>query len=811
MNQTIEFLDALWRDNEGYRVVASKAADGKWQNFPCKDNADALQRIERIRDGKADCYFAAHLFKDERRTVENAVGCRALYLDIDAKDHSGILSGAKAEADKFILDAGLPMPVFVCSGRGYHLWWLLNETLSESAWMQAARQLKALCRQYGLKADESVTADAARVMRVPGTINYKDAANPKECKLITDVQIYDFEVISKALETAAGNKPDFKESLAINDLLTGGIESGFADNPQESQEIARLCLPYLSRERCEDYDGWLDVGLALSNVFAGGDEGLTLWDDWSKAGGKYQAGECANRWQGFGERFDENKLRVGSLIHWAREDSADFRAIWEKRIEANRIEKLAAKSHEIQNTDLGNAQRLVALQGEDIRYDYERKVWFVWNGKFWQENAAAKVRQLAKATVKAMYADLTQIQDDTRRQSLVKHAVKSESANSLNAMVKLAESEPEIQADISAFDTQPHLLNAANGVIDLRCGKLLPHTREMMLSNCVSIDYRRSATCPIFEAFLNRIFDGKPDLIGYLQRAVGYTLTGENSEQCFFLCYGEGANGKSTLLETIHYLLNDTAAAIRTEALMKHQFTSHSGHNEDIANLRGKRFVSAVETESGQHFAESQIKQLTGGDTITASRKYGHNFSFQPQFKMWIAANHKPQISGTDEGIWRRIRLIPFAVRIPENERDNRLKERLQSELPGILAWAVRGAIAWYVDGLGKAFDIENANAEYRNEQDTVANFLSECCETGNGLTAFPFVLYERYKQWCSDNGEDYLDKRKFPASLDRLGYKKVAAKLNGQSRVVWQGIKIKIDADFIGGQVPFMSNVVLN
>lgn len=751
-----------------------------------QSNAEALAYIERLADVPQDIYFGVNMCMDSSsREQSNIAGCRALYLDVDAKDYQGSLSDAESAINGFIEQTGLPEPVRVCSGNGYHLYYLFNETITPDVWRRYAGKLEALCEHYGFKVDASVTTNSASLLRVPDTFNCKDAANLKRCELITEIRTFDFAAIKQVIETAASKLPNFKDALAVNDLFLSGIENAYTDNPQESREIARLCLPYLSLERCDQYDAWLQVGFALYNVFAGDDEGLRLWDEWSQQSGKYKPGACSEKWQSFGGERDKS-LGVGSLVFWAREDSTDFQGIWEQRLAEKRRERLAAKANEIQLTDLGNAQRLITLHGENIRYDYERRVWYVWNGKFWCENSKARVLQFAKETVKAMYAEASQIQDDTRRQSLAKHAHKSEGANRIKALVELAESEAEIQGNIGDFDRQPHLLNVSNGVIDLRTGKLLPHTREMMLTNCVPVEYDQVAACPMYAVFLTRIFAGNERLIKYVQQALGYALTGETHEQCFFLCYGTGANGKSTLLETVHFLLNDLAGTVRTEALMKHG--GNGGHNEDIAILRGKRFVTAAETESGQQLAESLIKQLTGGDTITASRKYGYSFSLKPQFKLWLAANHKPQVSGTDEGIWRRVKFIPFNVQIPENERDKQLKEKLQLEAKGILAWVVRGAVAWYAQGLEKVPEVENATAAYRSEQDSVINFIAEYCETGKGFSIKPSSLFDSYRAFCDESGYKPLNRRGFPARLEQLGYAK------NDSRN-WNGIRVKMQA----------------
>lgn len=738
-NDTEQFFEAVWGNDPGMRIIATLPQRGSWNQTMFDTNAEALAFAKDAIRREQNCFFGLHLFDKANRTGKNAAGCRVFYLDIDVGKPGAYQTKEEAliGIDAFVKDTGLKEPVIVDSGNGYHCYWLLDALLSEDDWSASAKRLKALCESQGLKAD-NVTKDKARVLRVPESINYKDSDEPKKCELVTSITIYPAKDIQAAFESI----PARDGNTSINDTFLSGTETEYANDPAGSQEIARLCVPHLSLERCNDYTDWLNIGVALHSVFEGSEEGLALWDEWSKPGDTYKPDSCSRKWESFG---GEGR-NVGSLIFEAKEDSDAFVAVWESYKADRRIERLAERSKDIQNTDYGNAQRLVALYGHDLRYDPTHKIWWAWDERLWRAGEDVHVMRYAKATAKAMYGEAANTKNDTRRQALAKHAYKSETASSLKAMVELAKSETDIEADISEFDLHPHLLNVGNGVVDLRTGKLLPHSRDMMLSNCTPIEYDPNAKCPVFEGFLSRIFTGNIGLIDYIRRAIGYSLTGETSEHCFFICHGDGANGKSTLLEAIHFLLGDLAATVRTEVLMKHRFTSQSGHNDDVANLHGKRFVAAAETESGHELAASLIKSLTGGDTISASRKYGRGFSFKPQFKIWIAANHKPEIPDTDEGIWRRIRMIPFTERIPENERDLKLAERLRSESQGILAWAVRGSVAWYSGGLGSSPDVDRATLSYRSEQDTVARFIAECCEKGDGFTVLPNLLKESFE-----------------------------------------------------------------
>jgi P4 family phage/plasmid primase-like protien len=795
-NKLQEFFDAIWGSEPGIRFIGTKTGKGVFQNTPCDTNAEAIEAVEHAVANGWDCYHALSLFERPERKSDAAAGSRVFAIDLDVKPDDPKCYDSQKTAlialSDFTKQAELPTPLVVSSGNGLHAYYIHQAMIAEPVWLESARRLKALCRDLGLKADATVTADAARVLRTPESRNYKQGGDGEPCEILQPkVFTVDGAVFAAALNKVQPEK--LPTDISLNDAFSAGIQTGFENDPIASQEIARMCVAHLSAQRADPYDDWLAVGMVLHQTFGGAPEGLTLWDEWSSKGSSYKPGVCRQKWDG----FDPRDCSVGSLIFWATEDDPAFSEKWEAFKANRRMERLAAMSKEIQLTDVGNAQRLVALHGDSIRYDSARRLWYAWKGSHWAESANAVVTQLAISTVKAMYGEAAKLSDDGRRASLVKHALKSEAVSRIEAMIKLAESDPAIQCDVSDFDSHAHLLNVANGVIDLRDGALLPHSREFMLSTCIPVAYDRSAKSPIFERFLRRIFAGDSVLMEYVQRAIGYSLTAETSEHVFFLCYGEGSNGKSTLLETIQGLLGELAGTIRTEALMQHKFTSHGGHNEDIATLLGKRFASASETEAGHHFAEAALKQLTGGDTITASRKYGRAFSFNPTFKLWITANHRPNIGGMDAGIWRRVREIPFTEHIQKAERDLNLKAKLQAEYEGILAWAVEGAVRWYAEALGSCPAVERATDAYRSEQDTVANFIAECCELGAGLTAVPGMIFDDYKRYCIDNGTEPLNRNQFPKELEKRGYTKARVKQGNTDRTLWQGIQLRSGTTF--------------
>jgi putative DNA primase/helicase len=408
-------------------------------------------------------------------------------------------------------------------------------------------------------------------------------------------------------------------------------------------------------------------------------------------------------------------------------------------------------------TDFGNAERLADHHAAVLRFVREWG-WLAYDDGQWKEDDAYPVR-CSKLTVRRIYSEASDMDDEKRRKEIGSWALRSESESRVRALLNLAKHERALKAEPGDFDRHPALLGCANGVLDLESGKLLEHDPKHMMTRKTSCDYDPEAQCPIFLSFLDRIFDGQAELIGYLQRALGYSLGGDTGEQVMFLCYGSGRNGKSTLLETVHALLNDYAQqADATTFLVR----ASDGVRNDIARMAGVRFAASIEVGEGRRLNETLIKQVTGQDTITARFLHREYFEFRPQFKLWMAANHKPIIRGSDEGIWRRIHLIPFTVVIPKTEVDKKLLGKLRAELPGVLAWMARGYREWQRIGLNPPETVLAATSEYRAEMDVIAAFVKECCVLQPGAKAGAGDLYRAYKAWCERSGEQFENQRAF-------------------------------------------------
>lgn len=333
------------------------------------------------------------------------------------------------------------------------------------------------------------------------------------------------------------------------------------------------------------------------------------------------------------------------------------------------------------------------------------------------------------------------------------------------------------------LDADPFLLNLKNGTLDLRTGKLLPHRAEDLLTKIARVGYDPAATCPRFLAFMSRIFNGEQELVRFIQKALGYSLTGAVTEQVFFLCYGTGANGKSTLMELIASGLGDYALTAPPGLLLAKK---HEGHPTDIADLFGARFVQTSEVKTDAKFDEQRIKSLTGGDTLKARRMREDFWSFPPTHKIWLSTNHKPEVSDSSHGFWRRVRMIPFTVTIPEGERDPGLPEKLSAELPGILNWMVEGCLAWQREGLGTCAAVEKATTAYQAESDPVKEFLEEECVSAPSLTIQSTVLFQAYCRWTMAHSERPVSARAFAEHMRELGYTSKKS-----SAVFYQGLSL--------------------
>lgn len=457
---------------------------------------------------------------------------------------------------------------------------------------------------------------------------------------------------------------------------------------------------------------------------------------------------------------------------------------------------------ELFDSDVANASRFANKFCAGVRYTPERG-WLIWGDARWEIDDGGFVMELAKDAARLIF-DEVKMSAREQQKAVFSWARQSQRAERLRAMLFLAQSEPGISARWKEFDADPWLLACSNGTVDLRrTGTLRPADRRDKLSRLVPIDFDPEAACSAWDRFLERVLPD-PDVRGFLQRAIGYSLTGSTAEQCLFFLYGCGANGKSILIEVLSALLGEHAVAA--------SFDSFSGNAggipNDIARLAGARLVTVSEVEDGARLREVLIKDLTGGDTITARFLHREFFDFRPNFKLWVRGNHKPQIRGTDEGIWRRIRLIELPVQIPEAERDPRLFEKLRSQLPGILAWAVRGCLEWQRVGLSPPRAVKEATRAYREEQDVIGGFLTECCVVDQRATVPASELYRDYSKWADEAGHHALSQTRFGMAMSERGIQRERTRTAWIYRGIGLGVIGMMGCDTNSGSSPTRAHI---
>jgi putative DNA primase/helicase len=457
------------------------------------------------------------------------------------------------------------------------------------------------------------------------------------------------------------------------------------------------------------------------------------------------------------------------------------------------IENFLARNHSARQTgpdgripitETSNADRLLAKYGEEIRYCSDRSVWCVWDGTLWGVNDIGGVMRRTQEVNRGIYLEAANEPDESLRKALGKWAKESESRRTQENSAAIARylDGIEIRKFSDVFDTHPLLLNVKNGTIDLRTGELLPHRREDFLTKVVPIEYDPKAECPKFSKFLDETL---PDdgLVGYLSRFAGYCLTGLTSEQSWFMFYGVTMSGKSTLINVLRGLLGPYALALPENYFLVTKNTSDFA----TANLAGVRLATCVETNEGKRLDVAKIKSLTGEDVIAAALKYENYFNFKPQAKLVLATNHRPHVPASDDSIWRRVKVVPFNVTVPEEKRIPELADRLlEEEGPGILRLAVLGCQAWLVYRLDEPEAVKSAVSEYRTDEDILQNFLDECCVREVSAQVARKELFAAYAQWNKANGLRQMTTNKFGRELHRLGIE------GDDGNRFWYGVRLE-------------------
>jgi putative DNA primase/helicase len=448
-----------------------------------------------------------------------------------------------------------------------------------------------------------------------------------------------------------------------------------------------------------------------------------------------------------------------------------------------------AEADEKHLTDVGNAARFVEAHHADVRYCYAWSGWLEYDGQRWRRDAGDAVMRRAKSVARAIYVEAGRTTDDARRKQLAKWAAYSESEPGIRRMLTLAQSELAITPE--QFDADPWLVNCPNGTLELRTQYLRPHRREDFLTKMTAAPYEPEARHEVWDGFLETAL---PDegARAYAQKFAGYCLSGSTREEVFVFCRGPAGAGKSTFTEGLRRTWGDYALSADFSSFLVKK--PSDGPREDVARLAGARLVTSVETRDGQRLAEGLVKLLTGGDTIAARRLYERTFEYVPHFKLLLASNYRPRAEADDEGLWRRLRELPFpTARARREDRDDSIKAIITDPAkagPAILAWAVEGCARWLADGLGEPAAVMDATTAYRKSMEPLADFIAECCLLDSGCSVPATRLRDEYETWCKSNGERHpLTGRRWGAGLRGLG----CTPRHTTAGRVWDGIDLRL------------------
>lgn len=442
-------------------------------------------------------------------------------------------------------------------------------------------------------------------------------------------------------------------------------------------------------------------------------------------------------------------------------------------------------------TDLGNAERLVAIHGADVRYAAGIG-WLVWDSRRFTPDDTGELLRRAKTTARAIYHDAANCDDDERKQ-IAKWAKASESEPRLRAMVSLAASEQDVVVRPGDLDANPFALNVLNGTIDLRTGKLKPHNRGDLITKLAPVEYDPDARSDQWERFLQRVTGDDVELLEFVQRLAGYTITGVTDEEILAFLHGPGATGKTTTVEAIKATLGDYASTSDFETFLARR--GDAGIRNDVARLAGARMVVSVEVDDGKRLAEGLIKQVTGGDKIAARFLHREYFEFEPQFTLWLVANARPRAHANDDALWRRILQVPFTEVIPVAERDPELKRALRTdptEQTAILAWLVQGCLQWQQRGLDVPDRVRKYTEEYRRENDALADWIEDRCDLGPDHWTASGALRASYETWCESAGVEPLSAKGQAWRSALTTHNCTTKPRNGQRG--WLGIQLRSD-----------------
>lgn len=706
-----------------------------------------------------------------------------LLFDLDHSRPSGIaaneyeLGAALTLGQKMADDLraeGWPEPITINSGNGCHLIYRIDLGNTEADLKKVKAILKWADARWGdpggVRIDQTV-CNAARISRLPGSMNRKGAGSPERPHRRSQV------IFQPALLETVPN--EVLGLCAAAEQVSGRLE--FAGSFDLAEFIARNLPEARGPIPYEDGHKWTMQVCPWNPQHDNNAAFVIRRGDGRIGAGCLHNGCNGNNWRQLRALFETVPTRPVAVQYYDsdNEPPPDY---GEERFADY---EQPADLNELPFTDLGNAKAMVQIYGNRFKFCPVTKKWFVWNRLKWIEDKLNQVLVFANKTVEAREKNSQGIQEEDLRKTAFRFFRSCQSVARRNALIEQAKAWQPALVTTDDLDQNTWLLNCRNGTLDLRTGMIRPHDPADLITKCVDADYDPGAACPRWISYLEQSMGGDASLVDFIRRAIGYTLTGETDEHALFVNVGKGENGKSVFMTILSDLLGDYASNTQhgTFAEKKNDSTRN-----DLAGLMGARLVHCSETNDNFRFDEALIKQLTGGDKISARFLYGEFFAFRPAFKIWIASNYQPEIRGIDDGIWRRIKFIPWAIKVNPWDRDPKLVAKLRAELSGILAWAVTGCRDWQQGGLCEPESIRRAAESNRAESDIMVQFLTECCEVGPREECQSSQLYAVFRQWLVNRGEYELSMVKMARMLKYKGFQSIRT----NTCIIWKGVAVK-------------------
>ena len=748
----LRFVELLWRPGDVREVRIPKYNKYGHTASGYFDSPESLAESAAKWDGKANLYFtlnpvnpalmarASNRIADKAETTSadvDVIRRRSLFIDIDPDRPSGISSTEdERQAARLVLDEVVsfldnkdwPQPIVAMSGNGWYLLYPISLPNDPSSLELVQGVLVSLATRFNNEAVhiDTTVCNAARLAGLIGSMKVKGdflTDRPHRRSQLESVP-QQLAVISEELLAELAAEQSQPEANLPKD---GSIFNG--STPLLEELLQSRHIEY----RTQPLDG----------------NGVT-WYHVEKCPFHYD--ECHPFECGVGQKLPDGPY-AGKCFH-AETELRGWQE-WKVALGLTFSKNGQSLNPKDKNgpfplTDAGNAELFAALYGHILRFDHARNRWLIWEEHRWAPDSDGEVRRLAKKAARVRYRTALDIEDLDLRGKTASSAVRSESRQRLDACLALARSEHPIADSGMTWDPDPYLLGVANGVVDLRTGMIRSGHPDDRLTMQVPVQYHVKAECPRWQQFLHQVFQRDGELIGFVQRALGYSLTGSVREQVLFLCYGTGSNGKSVFLDMLRNVLGDYAMNIPFTVLELQQRPSLTN---DLASMAGRRLVTSSETNESTRLNEARIKALTGGDPITARFLYSESFTYEPVAKFWLAVNHLPRVRDDSYGFWRRVRVLPFNEQFTGDDADKGLPFKLLEELPGILNWGVQGALNWRLVGLAPPSAVMTATQAYRKDNDELDGFVADCCVVADGVRAEPGHLFSEYQRWSKEQG----------------------------------------------------------